>query len=108
MTSPDLREFLPHPNQGLKQSQVFIKLWPTDEVTSIEEAMKYLRDRAPRPVVLSPLPREGHLTVVVRGSQIPRIEFGRSVPSGNWQADFEEIANILKAHGVSVQAAEPI
>lgn len=100
MTSTERCEFLPDPVRGLNQSYVFIKWWPTDEIGSTEDAMRYLRNRAPIPVHLSPLQRDKNLTVVVRASENPRIEFGRSVPSGKWEDDFDEIVSVVKANGI--------
>lgn len=89
--------------RGLNRSNVFMKLWPTDEVRSSEDAMRYLRNKAPIPLQLSPLPREKSLTVIVRASEFPRIEFGRSVPSGDYEADFDEIVGVLKANGIEAK-----
>ncbi len=100
MSQSAVREVLPDPSRGLNQSSVFIKLWPTVEVKSVADAMEYLRNKAPVPVHLSPLRRDERLTILVSASEVPRIEFGRSVPSGNWDAGFNDIVEVLKANGV--------
>jgi len=101
VASSKIRAFLSDPVRQLNQSAVFIKVWATVGVPDVKAAMHHLRNQAPQPVLLVPLNRAKDLTVVVRASEDPCIEFGRSVPTGNWDADLQEIISVLKANGVA-------
>lgn len=82
------------------QSNVFMIVWPTIEVPSLQDAVYFLLSRAPKPLVLSPKRLEEGRTVVLRASENPRIEFGCRSSTGNAATDMEEIVRVLKSKGI--------
>jgi hypothetical protein len=104
--SSEVCGFLPDPSNASEYSCVFMRLWPIAEVQTIEQAMAHLRDKAPVPVILTPVrTREKSLALLVRASERPRIEFGRS-PARDRDQDMGEILSVLGCSGVQAVRAQ--
>lgn len=95
-------EYLTDPERGINRTQVFVtQLVESDAYWRGEDALRTLRSRALcGPIAIRQVSKGALMTVMVRVSDEPLIEFGYSAPGGNEQFELEEIRRIMQAHGV--------
>lgn len=101
--SNEICDYLPDSNCKLNKSRVFIKIWTTSQISNIEAAKRYLQSEIGDigEIILKPLtPEASNATLMLEASLNPRIIIGCSVPSGDQNADLEEILKVLVANGI--------
>ena len=98
----ELIEYLPDCHRGRNKSDVFIRVWPEEEIANVKDAIAYLA-RGSTPLVVSCVQGGENLTVLVLASERPRIEFGRRAPTGNRESDLQEILSALRAIGIDAK-----
>ncbi|MHB1530426.1 MAG: hypothetical protein ACYCXT_13600 [Acidiferrobacteraceae bacterium] len=95
-------KYFPDPVKGINKTKVFIKAYVSTDIPDIEAAFRFLQDRCPSPLLLKKTSPDG-LTVILEANRNPKIVFGRSVPTGDPEADAREIISVLAANGLQAK-----
>ena len=95
-------EYLADPERGINKTQVFVRqLVQPGTYWRGEYALRTLRTRAlSGPISIRKVSNGEGMTVVLRASDMPFIEFGYSAPQGDEQGELKEIRRIMRAHGL--------
>ncbi|WP_131278817.1 hypothetical protein [Hylemonella gracilis] len=90
-------QYLRDPKNGINQTPVYLRTELTQEIQSVEEALKFLRNKR---MEFVPSKRKGSVLVIWES---PQIEIGRSPMGNDKNTDDQEIVSVLAAHGIQVR-----
>lgn len=91
------------PDEPSKPSNIFLKFDPNGEIKNETDALAYLRDRAPIPILLRQVRKELGTCVEVETLGAPRFIFMVAPPSDEPRDDLAEIAEWFKESKLSMK-----
>ncbi|PFH12389.1 hypothetical protein BCF11_4870 [Collimonas sp. PA-H2] len=91
--------YFPDSDRGLNKTEVFVSMPISQDILSVHEAVRYLRDNFPSPLHLKMTSQKG-MTVKLKVIANPQFSFGRELPQENSQLDIDEILSVLTSNGL--------